>query len=73
VAGVGLVVFGVVLSIWQKTTDSSTQPTPTASGGSVDDGVLERLQQLAPTLGGILVAVIVLAGIVLFKGRRHQA
>jgi len=72
VAGVGLVVFGVLLSLWQKSHDPSGQPIRTPSSGTVDSGVLGGLQQLIPTFAAILVLVIVIAGVVLYKGRRHQ-
>jgi len=72
IAGVGLVVFGVVLSIWQKSHGETSPQTPAPSVGGMDGGVLGGLQQLVPTLAAILVLVIVVAGVVLFKGRRHQ-
>ena len=72
VTGVGLVVFGVVLSLWQGQGESTAPPLAGGMSDSVNGGVLDGLLNLAPTLAGILVAVVVLAGVVLYKGRPHQ-
>jgi hypothetical protein len=70
--GVGLVIFGVVLSLWQSRSDTFASATGPVSAGSVDGGVLASLQNLAPTFAGIIVAIVAVTFVVLFKGRRHQ-
>lgn len=68
--GVGLVILGVVLSLWQRAGEA-TQPS-IASGGEVDGSILTDLQQIAPTMAGILLAVIAIAFVLLYKSRPHQ-
>ena len=62
-----LVIFGVLLSLWQQRGDSPGSQIERRRRQSIDGGVLDGLHDLAPTLAGILVAVIVVAGVLLFK------
>lgn len=72
VAGVGLVLLGVVMSLWQRHGESGPVPGAAVGNAPIGGGVMSGLQQAAPTLAGILLVVVAVTFVLLYKSRRHQ-